>query len=724
MSFNFHIDIVGNVLLFVFFLLAGIAFSVWVYRYTNPPVAALLRRTLLAFRLVVLILIIFILFEPLISMTWQRTEKPVVALLMDTSASMALSDGPISRAQSAREAWQSVRAIVKKQHIDIITYEFADQLTTARHDSFQFNRDGTDIANALNSVRAEMVDRNLSAIVMITDGNYNIGENPLQTAEAMSVPVFPVAVGNPEEQRDVLISTITTNQITYAQNEVPVEVTIRSHGYAGKKVAVQLRRGNKVIDSQYATLSDRGMEAKVRLHYTPEEPGQHKYQVRIPSLEDELTAANNVKTFYVKVLKSKMQVVMVAGEPCYDARFFKQALQSDPNIEVTTWTRRAPGTFYEGTLKNDPSQFAKVDVFVWIDYPQRNTNSATLRLFEDAILKYKKPLLLISGPSFYLPALQKMSGLLPVSVRQRNMPEKTIYFSVTPIGENHPIMRLHDQPIENQLRWAELPPIYLSMLPEEIVPGSEVLLTVDKLKSRLRTSRETVPLLVARRLADQKYVVMLGHGIWRWDFLMRGLSRYTDAYTRFVTNTIRWLTTLEDNKQARIVSDKPVYRSGETITFTAETYYEDYRPLSGANVRVSVQNGTHQFDIQLHGTGPGTYEGNFRVLTGGDYTFVGTATYQGKELGTDHGRFSVEPFRLEYVDTRMNAPLLQQLARISGGRFVPVSRAAMLDTALHVAPRRITESRQWEIWHQWYLLVAVIVLLSTEWFVRKRTGMV
>jgi len=268
-----------------------------------------------------------------------------------------------------------------------------------------------------------------------------------------------------------------------------------------------------------------------------------------------------------------------------------------------------------------------------------------------------------------------------------------------------------------------MPPIYLSQRNSVPRPGSDVLLQTDMEQSELRNLNRPLPVLIAMKTTAHKSLAFLGHGLWRWDFLMWGIGKDNDVFVRLVSNSIRWLITREDSKPVRIRPEEEIYRNGQKVTFTGEVYYEDYRPLDGAEVKLKVFSGQKTFDITLAGQGDGTYEGALPALEGGEYQFEGKATYRGRDLGTDSGRFSVEDFNLEFLQTRMNRPLLQQIADRSGGAYVTEQNLAALDTLLDFPLRFHTETREWELWNKLLLLIIVILLLSVEWFIRKKNGM-
>lgn len=720
------LELVGNFFVFMLIMIVLIAITIFVYRKTNPPISAYLRRLLIALRVITLAIIIFILFEPLLSISYNRVQKPITAVLVDVSASMNLRDARFLRSQEAINILRHPLFHEKQKDLSFQFFEFSDQLRPIREvniDSLKFTNDGTDITSALQQLTEKMDEQYLTSVVLLSDGNYTIGENPGRFVQDYPVPIFPIAIGDPAEQKDIIISRVTTNQITYANTKVPVDVTIKATGYKGKKFNVILSKEGQQLDSKLVELTDHAMETRLRLHYTPLEEGNQKYTIRIPAADDELTALNNVKNFYTRVLKSKMKILVIAGSPGYELKFLKRQLTADENIETTFWTVKLNDSFYEGAFPNSSEALKMYDAIILLDFPRKNTPSSVLNTIKNLIDIHNISLFIIHGKDLYYPALRGIQAFLPVDLRLSTIPEQLITFQLTPQGANHPLMRLVDDDIKNQNKWQDLPPIYYTFGNVSLTPGSMSLLEVDRQQSNIYNSKTPLPLLAVRKLNQQKTIMMLGNGIWRWDFLMQGIGKSNEDYSRFIGNCIRWLVTREDSKLVRIFTDKDIYRSGEKVSFTAETYYEDYRPLDGADVQVAVNSASKTYDVSLSGIGEGKYEGEFQALEGGDYAYRGQAHFQNRLLGEASGRFSMEEFSLEFIDTKMNEPLLQQIAYNSQGKYFTPETVAELTEELHFPERKISESRQWEIWNKIFLLVAVIILLSSEWFIRKKKGM-
>lgn len=723
---NFDLKLHGHVLLFIFIFITLIGLSIFVYRRTIPPVPRWLKRILSILRAAALIAVLFILFEPILKLSWHRTEKPIVAVLLDNSASMALQDNGAARSEKAKAILVSDAFQKSAQDIKFDFYQFSQALmplSLDQLDSISFDHDGTDLARALESLKEQNIDRYLTGVVIITDGINNLGDNPVRVAEDFDIPIFPIAVGSAMEQRDVVVTKIATNQVTYVNTKVPVEVSVQSVGYQDKKIEVQLLDGATVLDSKIINIGTNSFETRVQLTLNPKQPGFSKFQAKIPALENELTTLNNQKNFYINVLPSKMKILVIAGGPSADLKFLKKNLESDPNVELSFWIVKKNQEFYQGAFPTAPQKLLEYDCIILQNFPTKNTSSAIMGVIKQVIETKQTPLLFMAGHGVHYPSLLPLSSYLPIAAPFNEQAEIQVIARLTSAGVAHPGTRLSDDEMEVQQRWRNLPPIFLSLYPVSLPPGCQILLETDPEQTLLRNVSGALPLVVAQQLGQRKSMAILGYDIWRWDLLLWGIGKTNETLRQFLSHSIRWLITKEDTRPVRIYPDHEIYRNGQPITFTGEVYYEDYRPMDGAEVKLTVIGKQKRYEISLAGLGDGKYEGALQALEGGDYSFEGIATLNNRVIGMDKGRFSVEDFNLEFLQTRMNETLLQQLAFKTGGIFFTENSYARLDSALKFPARKIAQSREIELWNRAILLLAIIIVLSVEWFLRKRSGM-
>src|SRR5690606_38283003 len=161
-----------------------------------------------------------------------------------------------------------------------------------------------DIARGIRTVEEQLEGRNLRGIVLISDGRYNTGRNPLYLAERVRVPIYTAVVGDTTAQRDVRVSRVVTDEVAYVGSLLPVRVGVRG----GRRATVALVEGGRTVASEAVTLPADGLETTVGLEVTPTQPGLHRYAVAVSRLPGEATYRNNAESVTVRVLDTKRRV--------------------------------------------------------------------------------------------------------------------------------------------------------------------------------------------------------------------------------------------------------------------------------------------------------------------------------------------------------------------------------------------------------------------------------
>ena len=173
---------------------------------------------------------------------------------------------------------------------------------------------------------------------------------------------------------------------------------------------------------------------------------------------------------------------------------------------------------------------------------------------------------------------------------------------------------------------------------------------------------------------------------------------------------------------------KEASTTAEPVEFTGQVYDEQLHPVDDAELIVDVNREGFQTRVPLTPIGNGRYEGSVTGLAEGDYTFTAKATGGGKEYGTDAGKFSVGQMNVEFLETKMNKELLEQIAYRTGGTFAPLAGAhggaGKAATGPSFTAREIVKASEVELWNWQYLAGAIILLFALEWFLRKKSGMV
>ncbi len=157
----------------------------------------------------------------------------------------------------------------------------------------------------------------------------------------------------------------------------------------------------------------------------------------------------------------------------------------------------------------------------------------------------------------------------------------------------------------------------------------------------------------------------------------------------------------------RIAPLKEVFTTAEPVEMAGQVYDEQLRPEDDAEVTVELEHGKDRTRISLNAVGNGRYEGSLDGLVGGDYTFTGKATAGGSVVGEDRGKFTVGQVNLEFLQTRMNRQLLEQMAFQTGGKYFDIDSAGGLSggiaSVVKFDPKELVNASEIELWNWKYL---------------------
>lgn len=718
MSFSFGL----NPWLFLLCAVVAGALSYWLYRRTTPQLSTGKRAVLGLLRFVALTLILFLLFEPVLRLIEREEKQPILAVLVDNSQSLLMTSGADTSAAPVRERirtlFSQIPAAVRDADIRMYSFDSDLQSRDLELDSLVFDGSRTNIARALEQLRERLGEDNLRGAILLSDGQYNTGRNPLYVAERYPVPIYTAVLGDTTRHRDVQVRRVTTNEIAYVGTELPIQVALRAEGYGGYPVTVSLLENGASLDSRRVELPSGASEITVDLTVTPETEGLHRYTVAVSRLDGEATYRNNAESATVRVLSSKRQVLLIAAAPSPDVASVRQLLQEDPTFEVETYVQKSRGTFYEGPL---PASFDEFAVIVLVGYPGRGAAPEDMRRIASAA-EAGRPVFYIFDRSGHIQFVdEQFDDVLPVVPERIRSGFVEASFAVAPGEMTHPILRIPEASPE---MWLRLPPLVYSQTRWRASPDADVLA-----RTQVRGVDLDDPLFVIRRRAQNRSAALLGAGTWRWRNVSEDLSALSHLWPALFSNTLEWLSAREEDQPVRVDPVRDLFGGGETVEFTGQVYDESLNPVSDATVEVSVTSpdGT-DYPYVMEPIGNGRYTLDAGTFPEGTYSFEAQAQRDERVIGSDRGAFAVGALTLEFKETRANAALMRQIAQRSGGSLLEPDQMETFTSGLSAsgafAPVIVESEEEIELRRRYIFLAIVIGLLTLEWFMRKRSGMV
>ena len=737
---------------FVPLCLGAAALIILYWRRARPQAGVGMGLLLTGLRTLLFVLLLVYLFQPTLLRQTLQQIPPEVAVLVDTSGSMAAKEGGVSRSAAigplvAEEDAPLRRALLSAGKVRYFTFDREvrptglEPLTRA----IQTKGTGTDIAGALAEVRESNPGHPPAAIVLLSDGAANLGSaDAAEAARRAGVPVVAVAMADRGSFRDLQILDLRAPDLSFLRHESRVRFRLRALGFKGRRVTLVLKSGGQVVAMRAVDLDRDAFDERLAFTFRPNEVGLFRLSVEAFSQLGEHSRANNTVEFSVQVLRDKLRVLYVSGRPSWNYKFFRRALKQDPGIDMVS--------FVILRTINDDVNIPQSELSL-ISFPTeriftRELHNFDLLIFDnfsfrpyfpfyylENIAKYVDrggAFLMIGGESSFGSGGygdSPVEHILPVEMRLRgeryvNGPVRA---ALTDAGKTHPITRLSTDPAENLKLWDSLPRLrgYNSVIRAR--PEATVLAVRGAGEGAGRS-----PLVAVMEAGKGRTMAILTGSLWRWYFEMVGRGRGNRPYLNLVKRSVDWLVHSPSLDRVRLSSLRRQYKAGEDAEVRLRVLDARYRPAPGAEVTGAVLD-PYGNRIPVRFTPdrePGLYLARPRLPTPGPYRIQAEARVGGRVLGRSELLLDAQTFNLEEEDAAPRPDFLRRLARASGGRFIEggaFDDRAVSEVANLLKSRtrlNLVEERELPLWKIEYAFVALVVLLGVEWFLRRRRGLV
>ncbi|MFW5659500.1 MAG: hypothetical protein ACOCZ8_05940 [Bacteroidota bacterium] len=703
------------------FVLIAAGLSWWMYRGKTTELPRWLGYTLRGLRFLAVFVLLALILQPLLTAILEEKQPPIVAVLTDNSRSMTATGDSATIQQQLPEQLLELQNQLEAAGAVVRPYTFGNALERlSSYDSLAFDQEQTDISAALRSTGDIFTNQNLAAAVLISDGIPTQGVNPVNYSERFKTPVFTVLAGDTTERRDLLIEDVSFNELSYIDTKTPVVVTVRGRGIENQNVNVRLEGFGKQLASETVRLNaSNGYTAKANFNITLTKPGLQQFAVHIDELEGEITTDNNHRLFFINVLETKLKIALFGSAPHPDIGALEKALGNDPRYTLDRFVRKSPESFYDG----EPGDLKQYDLFILHNFPGMANDKPVIDQISETVSAENTPLMLFAGSGLnYRMLPEALAQRLPVKTNRYTTSTTEAFMYLAPEYKNHASYRFNNQAAFNDYI-NSAPPLLRNDSDWELRGGA-----TSAMLARIKNIPTGYPLMVLGDIRGTKSVVMLAENFWRYRVHSYLEAGDFDYYDDWLQNLIQWVSVREDKRRFKVYPTERLFSGGEPVRFRGEVYDEAYNPLPGAEIKLSVTDPDgKRLDYFLEEPQDGIYRARLLNLSEGTYTYTATGSKDGKSLGTDEGQFSVGRSVAEYLQLQAQAGTMQQLANRTGGKAFTLSNMSQVASAVEQLPqmasvvnlKRSTTGLQRFVWP----LLLVLTLLSVEWVLRKRHGL-
>ena len=177
----------------------------------------------------------------------------------------------------------------------------------------------------------------LGAIVLLSDGGDNTGgidRDTIEQLRQLRIPVHTVGFGPDHFAKDIEIVDVAAPARALAQSQLSARVAIRQHGYAGSKVKLIVRENGHPVAEQAIVLKPDAEQSETVL-FNAGDGGRAQFpDRRRRRMPGEQNTQNNAVVRLVNVVPKKMRILYIEGEPRWEYKFIRRAVEDDPSIEI------------------------------------------------------------------------------------------------------------------------------------------------------------------------------------------------------------------------------------------------------------------------------------------------------------------------------------------------------------------------------------------------------
>ncbi len=728
-------QLLGSRWWFILFILAAGAGAYYAYKNVAPDKYS---TGLVVLRALTFTVLAFIFLRPVLNISTVLPQESYMAVVIDNSESMKIKDdGQVSRGEQLLKQFEATKFFDRLQDkFKVRIYRFdRDAERIEKPDRLNFEGKRTRLESATDLLNQELGTVPLSGVVLITDGSDNASKQwteSLSRLESRKIPFYTVGVGSENITHDAEIVKVTAPRETLKESTAVVDVSYRSHGFAGRKATLYVRENGVLLKSEEVTLPADGQISEKTIDLPVKNEGTRLFSFSLQAPDDRIPE-NNTLDSLVEIKNDHPQILYIEGEPRWEFKFLRRAIQDDPNIRLVTLLRSSQNKFYrQGIDKEEmlaegfPKKREELFQYKGLIFGSIESTFFTqdqLKNVVDFVSTRGGGYLMMGGRNSFAGGKYQNSPIADILPVQMATEDRIpiigrLKLAITDYGRTHPLMKLSPDASANTKQWSDLPPLNDFNKTLDAKVGGIVL---ARGQSDQRGNVDPI-LLAYQRYGRGRTMAFTSGSSWRWQMEM---DHEDQTYELFWKQILRWLVNTSPDP-VMITSDKDTYLPGESVRLSSEISNKSFERMNNAKVIAKVTNPagiTESVAMDWNGAQEGTYQSELNVTEPGIYHVDVEAAQGSENLGTNRTAFQVQDRPVEYYDAMLNTRLLQSVATATGGRYYPLSRIGDVpDDAVYVEGET-SFVEQKELWDVPFLFMLLCMTLAVEWFWRKKRGL-
>ena len=703
------------------------------------------RSVMAGLRVMLLAVIIVCLLQPSLILSTVVPQQNFVGILIDDSQSMLLTDeNGISRSSFVNDAFTSDESELVRQLSDRFAlrfFRFSD--VAGRIDSpaeLTYEGTHTNLARALDVAREELSGVPLSGLVMITDGADNDNQplaESLVSLQAAGVPVFTVGVGEETIAPDIELGRIEMPRAVLEGSSLTVDAVITQMGFGSSTVPLIVEDELRIIAEETVELGPDREPVVARIYFELEGVGPRRVTFRIPPQPGERVNRNNTRSVQVEVRGEREKVLYFEGEPRFEVKFMRRAVQEDENIQLVVLQRTAESKFLrldvddgnelEFGFPTSREEMYRYRALILGSVEASFFTHDQLQIIADFVSERGGGLLFLGGHGAFAEGGWQgtpVEEVMPVVLGPPTDDPQGFFAEVkvtpTQAGLAHPSVLLGAEQDQVRERWNSLPTVTTVNPISQVRPGATALLS----GSGDQLALEQI-VLAFQRYGRGKSIALTIQDSWLWQ-MHADVPLEDQSHEIFWQQMIRWL--VDGVPEAvEAVTDQEQVEPGENVQLVTNVSDSSYIEVNNATVTARITSPTgmvEELPVDWTVQRDGEYSVEFRPLEEGEYEVEVTAERNGEILGSDKTYLYTASRDDEYFSASRRTQTLRRIADETGGLFYTPEDVSSLPEDIRVTGAGVTLVEELDLWDMPFLFILLLTLMGAEWGFRRIRGLI
>ncbi|MBN1867014.1 hypothetical protein JW916_06945 [Candidatus Sumerlaeota bacterium] len=687
------------------------------------------------------VLIVLALMEPTVRRKDVLPQQSFLAHAYDVSGSMSIEDQADKSRLAAVLTTAGPGAADRQElddqyrHVDFVFDDALHAQSNAR--AVEGSENATDLLGAFRGVQLQTKGFPMAGVILLSDGNPTLNEDRkkiLEAAREIQAPVYTVGCAPRDPGADFWIDQVSCPAEAARNVDSAVRVLVGVRGRQGHTARVELREGERVVETR-TVRAEREMQAlPVDFVIRPMTEGVHYYNVRVSSDAHESYPWNNEEDFFVNVVSQKRQILYIEGYPRYEYRFLRAAFEGDERFQVKSvvYVTQAKHTYRQGVERRDElvegfpedeNELFGYDAVVIGDIAAARFTTRQLEMLHEFVRSRGGALLFLGGKDTFAASGfgdSPLAGVLPFRfAASYESIDRALPVVPTRLGIERSMFGPYNPQLDSTSPWAILPPLKGLYPLHDLKPGAQALCAIDMGEG------DANPAVVAYQRYGRGTSLICGiSATWPWKFRTPSDNVSYEAFWKEMILVLmqggnRKLTVDAWPRKVTVGDEVKIRGSVANAQFqldpTARVDLRMETPTSGTislEPRASSEEG-YTFEKVLTPSVPGVYKILVRTVETDE---------QGKPCESE-AVFIVRRVAPELREVRLNESLLREIAAVTGGDYVHLSDYGQLKDLIEPRAGTLFRMKERPLWDKGLVLASILGLLLIEWLTRRLGGL-